>query len=189
MKHKLLFTCSACLFVISSFAQPNGNDKAQAAGRSNEASLNINFPFEGYLKDISNLGLGLEYGWSNGRFGKMIPVPSKPIGFTYNAGIDYYFGQKEDVGMNSYKYEGTTYFHVYGGAIFNPCNRGNISLTAGPGVELYNGNAEFGFGVNLSGSYYICNCGNFGISPNITLMKQGSSEVVVSGGLKVKLTF
>jgi hypothetical protein len=33
----------------------------------------------------------------------------------------------------------------------------------------------------------MCGCGNFGLSPNITLMKQGSSDAVVSGGIKMKL--
>ncbi len=189
MKRKLFLSIASCSFIITSFAQQNSDDNPQSTARSNEVSLNINLPFSGYLKDISNFGLGLEYRWSNGRFGRMPALPSKPIGFTFNTGVDYYFGQKEDVGSYSYKYEGTTYFHAYGGIIYNPCKRGNISLTAGPSLELYDGNSEFGFGLNLSGSYYMCGCGNFGISPNVTLMKQGSSEAVVSGGVKVKLAF
>lgn len=174
--------------IFSGYAQDD-KDKPQIYGRSNQLSLNVNIPLGGYLKDISNIGIGLEYGWSKGRFGKMTSLPSKPVGFTFNIGIDYYFGQKEKVGNYSYKYEGTTYFHTYGGVIYNPCKMGYISLTAGPSLELYDGNSEFGFGVNLSGSYYLCKWSNIGISPNITFMKQGSSEAVFSGGIKLNYTF
>ena len=189
MKKITTLTVIAGLLCCHAYSQPENIDKTSVKGRSTELSLNINFPVSGYLKNISNISIGAEYSWSKERFGNMTIKPANLIGFTFNAGVDYFFGEKEELGTYSYKYDGTTYLHAYGGAIYNPCNRGNIRLTAGPSLELYSGESEFGFGVNLSGSYYLCRCGNFGITPNFTLMKQGSSEAVTVAGVKFNYVF
>lgn len=164
------------------------NNKPTVKGSNHQLSLNVNTPMGGYLKDISNIGFGIEYGWSKGRFGKMHSRPEKPVSFTFHAGIDHYLGQKEKVGNDSYKYKGITYFHLFGGAIYNISNIENIILTTGPSLELYDGKTEFGFGVNLSVSFYLNKCRNMGITPNITFMKQGKSEAVFSGGFRLNYT-
>jgi hypothetical protein len=164
MRKKFFAIIAGNFLICAALAQPGSDEKNHAKGRNNDVSLHLNYPFGGYLKDISNFGTGIEYAWSQGRFGRMSAKPSKPVGFTFNLGIDYYFGEKEKYGNNTVKYKGTTYLHAYGGAIYNPCNTGNISLAAGPAVELYDGNSEFGFGINLSGTIYPFKCGNYGIN-------------------------
>jgi hypothetical protein len=188
MKKILLFAITANLFVNTTMSQPKNEEKGQQ-GQSNEVSLNFDLPVSGYLKDISSFGIGAQYAWSNHHFGKMSSIPESPFGFTFNAGTDYYFGKKQSSGIYSIKYDGTTYLHAYGGGIFNPCDRGNISLTAGPSLELYNGDSQFGFGVNLSGSLYFNKCGRFALSPDFTFMKQGSSDPIYVAGLRCDLSF
>ena len=184
----LMIILTSILF-YNAAAQPESDNKPQVRGKSNQVSLNLNIPFEGYLKDISNFGIGIQYEWSKKRFGSMTSKPAKLIGFTFNIGADHYFGEKESIGMYSVKYKRTSYLHAYGGAIYNPCTGGNLSLTAGPTIELYDGNSEFGFGVNLSGGFYMSKCRNIGITPNTSLMKQGSSEAVFAGGVRLNYTF
>ena len=180
---------SACFFIQLGIAQPKNSEKPKSAGRSNDVSLNFNTPVGGYLKDISNFSMGATYSWSKERFGNMPSVPARTIGFTANIGVDYYFGEKENYYNQTVKYKGTTYLHAYGGAIYNPCAGGNIILTTGPSLEIYNGNSQFGFGVSLTGSIYFSKCRDIGISPNIIVMKQGNSEAVFAGGLGFNMAF
>ena len=71
--------------------------------------MNLNIPLLGYLKDVSNIGIGSSYSWSKERFGKMSTAPSKPVGFTFNAGADHFFGEKETIFNQTVKYGAITY--------------------------------------------------------------------------------
>lgn len=185
----LMLSFSVCFFIQYGISQPENSEKTKSAGRSNAVSLNFNTPVGGYLKDLSNFSMGATYSWSKERFGNMSSVPTRTIGFTANIGVDYYFGEKETYYNQTVKYKGTTYLHAYGGAIYNPCAGGNIILTTGPSLEIYNGNSQFGFGVNLSGSISFSKYRNFGISPNIFVLKHGNSDVLFAGGLGINMTF
>ena len=159
-------------------------DTSQPDKRNTEVSLNFIFPFNGFLKNISNLGIGAQFSWSEGRFGRMSSVPSRKFGFTFNAGLDYFFGKRDSYNV---RYKATKYFHAYGGVIYNICNRGNFSLTTGPSLELYRGVSAIGFGINLSGNYYFSKCWNLG--PTIILMKQANFDPVIAAGIGLTFAF
>lgn len=166
-------------------AQTNATDKAASKGRNNKLALNFSFPVAGYLKYISNMGIGAAYSWSKERFGKLASLPTKAVGFTFNIGIDYFIGEKEKNLNQAIKYGGTTFLHAYGGAVYNLDRMSNIKLTSGPNLEIYKGASSFGFGANFSGSFYLFQNKNLGLSPNFSLMKQGKTEVVLAGGVGV----
>src|SRR5687767_14201352 len=159
---------------------------SQNTGKGNAISLGIDIPF-GDFSNTHGFGIGVDYAWSNDRFGKMTAKPAKPIGFTFNVGVDHYFGKDETVGSITYEYPNYTYLHAYGGIMHNPCTNGNISLTAGPILGLWDDNSEFGFGVNLGGSIGISD--NIAISPGIFLMKHSDSDAFYSATLRATFTF
>ena len=185
MQKKISFLCIAVLSAINTIAQPNG-DKKDYTGYSNSIGLSLSLPI-GDFSDTHSFGVGLNYSWSNDRFGKRSARPENPIGFTFNVGADYYFGKKENTGVYSYDYPGYTYFHAYGGIMHNPCTNGYIDLTAGPVLGLTDGNSDFGFGVNLGGSFGICR--NVGINPFFTLMKHSDSDPIYTFGVRGHYNF
>jgi hypothetical protein len=180
MAKNIFFTIAGCFLFLTGMPQP---------GKNHDAGIRISYPFAGYLKDISNMGLGAEYTWSKGRFGKLATMPSTQIGITFHTGLDYYFGEKETYGSHTVSYEGTTCLHAFGGFILNPCHNGYVSLTGGLVAELYDGNAEFGIGLKLSAGFYPFRSGNYGITPSLSFMKQGKSESVYAAGVKLHYAF
>ncbi|HYC40632.1 MAG TPA: hypothetical protein VEB63_09095 [Chitinophagaceae bacterium] len=181
MRTKTLFLITTLLAATSGFGQ-NGEN----TGKSNNIGFGISVPI-GDFSDTHSFGLGLNYSWSNHRYGKMTARPADPIGFTFNAGVDYYFGKKETVNMYTYDYPGYTYIHAYGGIMHNPCTNGFLELTAGPVLGLWDGNSEFGFGVNLGGSFGICR--SMGINPFFTLMKHSDSDPIYTFGTRIHYSF
>lgn len=184
MKKTFLFLSVVLLCAGTAKAQSKNN--GQNTGMSNSISAGFSIPFGDFSK-TNSFGIGAQYDWSNHRFGKMSAKPAAPIGFTFNAGLDYYFGKEETVGSVTYEYSNLTYIHVYGGVMHNPCTNGYISLTGGPVLGLWDGDSDFGFGVSLAGSIGISD--NIGISPSITLMKHSDSDPVYAGGIKVNFIF
>lgn len=176
----ILITAVGCILFLAAMPQP---------GKIHDAGMRISYPFAGYLKDISHIGLGAEYSWSKSRFGKLAAMPSKQIGITFHTGLDYYPGKKETYGSHTVKYKGTTYLHAYGGVILNPYNNGYFSLTGGPTAEIYSGKSELGFGIHLYAGFYPFRDGNYGLSPHLTFMKQGKSEAVYTAGIKLNYSF
>jgi hypothetical protein len=185
MQKKTAFLLMAALATIISFGQPNA-DKKEYTGYSNSIGLNLSLPL-GDFSNTHSFGLGLNYAWSNDRFGKRSARPENPVGFTFNAGVDYYFGKTETTGTYTYDYPGYTYFHAYGGIIHNPCTNGYIDLTAGPVLGVWDGGSEFGFGINLGGSFGICR--NFGVNPFVTLMKHSDSDPLYTIGIRGHYNF
>lgn len=173
--------------VMPAMAQPKEDSgQSHEKGKCNSLSLGPDIPFD-IFSDTHKYGPGLDYSWSNHRFGKLNVLPKKLIGFIFNSGIDYYFGKKENVAGYNYRYGGYSYLHAYGGAIYNPCKRGNISLTAGPALSLYAGNLTFEYGVNLAGSYYLNE--NIAITPMIVLMKHADADPLWAGTIRVTFSF
>ena len=177
----------SCLLTGPAIAQTkDAGKKDQPKGKANILSAGINIP----LGDFSNthvLGFGAEYFHSNHRFGSMKTKPVKAVGFIYSGGIDYYLGKKEKVSSYPYKYHGFTLLHGYGGVIYNPCKKGNISLITGPALGLSNGTAGFWWGVNLNGQYYFNE--KFAIAPGLIFMKQHLADGIWSATLRGSMTF
>lgn len=146
--------------------------------------MGLNIPF-GNFSATHSIGAGLEYSWSHHRFGLLSSTLFRVIGFTFNGGADYYKGKKENIGIYSYQYGNYIYLHSYAGIILNPGKKGNIIVTTGPAVGLYNNDAQFNFGVNLSGNYYFTK--NFAVTPAIMLMKESASDPIWAASLRASI--
>jgi hypothetical protein len=191
MKNIFGFLWVTGLMVTATMAQPK-ETALQNKGQRNNVSLNFDLPLGDFSKSYG-FGIGADYSWSKHRYGKMPLIPAVPFGFTFNIGGDYYIGKKVTIGTppytGSYDYGGYTYLHAYAGDIYNPCAKGNISLTAGPALGLSGGHSDFNIGIDLSGSIYLGNSGKFGITPNLTLMKQAGSDPLYTGGIRLNFSF
>jgi hypothetical protein len=170
---KTVFVFIAGIFAtIQLKAQPGKlGETNDSLGLNNIVCLGLNVPFAEFSETHFG-GMGLHYLWSHHRFGKSRVLSKKLIGFTAHGGIDYYFGKKETVAGYPYRYGGYLYLQAMAGAIYNfrkkdflnsapmtpdghSGGRGIISLTTGPTMGIYKGNADIGFGLNLDGSYYL----------------------------------
>jgi len=176
-----IFTSNAILAQADTTATPN-----YTKGKRNAVSFGINIPV-GEFSETHIGGISVNYSWSQYRFGRMKKLPKKLIGLSANSGIDYYFGKKENVAGYDFKYGSYLFLHVFGGAIYNPCKNGNITLTAGPAMDIYKGKADFGFGVNLNGNYYFND--RIGISPEAIYMKHNKANALWAISIKVTYNF
>jgi hypothetical protein len=137
-------------------------------GKNNASSFGINIPV-GEFSKTHFAGISLDYSWSHHRFGNLKALPKKLIELTANGGIAYYFGKKEMVAGYDYRYGGYLYLHAFAGAIYNPCKKGNITLTTGPSLGIYKGSADVGFGIKVGGSYSITD--KIALRPEIIFLK------------------
>lgn len=188
-KNRYQFLLFACLLAtLSATGQSkNGNNKTVPTGYTKTVSAGINIPF-GEFPQTHPFGVGAGISWSKHRFGLMDKKPSKPFGFIAEGGIDYYFGKNETIGPYPYDYNGFTFIHTYGGLIYNFCKRGNINITAGPGLGLENGFTSFWWGVNLGGAYYVNE--KIAIIPGIVFMKDFDSyDPLLSFSIKTGWAF
>jgi len=187
IKKIIIFFLLSAYTVIQVSAQSKADTvNTMTKGRNHSVSIGLNIPF-GDFSSTHNLGVGINYSWSKHRFGVLSAIPFKTIGFTFNIGVDYYLGKKETVGVYNYKYGNYSYLHTYGGIIFNPGRKGNISLAAGPAVGLYNGNTQFNVGINLSGNYYLNK--HIAVTPAILFMKESVSDPLWSASLRASIVF
>jgi hypothetical protein len=179
----------ACLvlssFIMMGIAAQSGEDdrRSHGKGKANAVSVSFDLPFA-VFSDTHRFGFGLDYSWSKHRYGRMNEELSKPIGFTCNAGVDYYTGKEDSYGFH---FTGYTIFHGYGGLIYNPGKKGNISLTTGPTLGIYGGVADLGVGVNLNGSYYLAK--NIAIAAGIIFMKHTDADPLWVGTLRASFAF
>ncbi len=180
---------AAYIFIIglliswTMFAQTGQSTTGTA---SNVVAAGIHIPF-GEFGETHLAGISLNYSWSQSRFGRMGVLPKKLIGFTTDAGIDYYLGKKEKTAGYYFKYGGYTYLHVAGGIIYNPCKKGNISLTTGPSVGIYKGSGNVGFRVGLNGSYYLNT--RLGLSPGVIFIKHREANALWAATLMASYNF
>ena len=180
-----LFSCMINAYVA--FGQSQRPIKHNhPSGKMNVVSIGANLPM-GNFSSTHIVGIVSEYAWSNHRFGQMDVKPVKPFGFIANAGIAYYFGKKETVSGYSYDYPGYDFLYIHGGVIYNPWKKGNINLTAGPALGIYNGNTQFNISSKLEGSYYFRE--KIGISPAIIVMKEHHADALWAASLKATMAF
>jgi hypothetical protein len=181
---KLCLLISICVAIHSS-AQQNKN-KVLPHGNSNSISVGANVAI-GNFWNTHPFGIGVAYSWSNHRFGETDSIPSCLFGFTGNAGIDYYFGKEESVGAFKYKYSNYIFFHTYGGVILTASKKISMELTTGPLLGLYKSTTQFGFALNLNGSFYVSQ--NMAITPSVQLFKLHRSDALYTGALKLTYCF
>ncbi len=109
----------------------------------------------------------------------------KRIAFTWNGGLAYYVGRKENVNGYSYKYPNFFFIHAFGGIRYHPVKRIDLNLTAGPGLGIYSGKPRFNPGSKLELGYRLCP--RFVIGPGIILIKEPGADPLWSTLLKVTL--
>jgi hypothetical protein len=180
---KTVFILIGCLSVIPRlFGQPD----TSWSRSGNTIVAGIHVPF-GEFSETHIAGISLSYAWSNNRFGKLKALPKKLIGFTADAGIDFYLGKKEKVAGYDFKNGSYISLAILGGAIYSPCKRGNIRLTAGPALGIYKGNADLGFGVNLDGSYYLNT--RIAITPGLIYLKHKEANALWAASVRASYNF
>ncbi len=189
MKRLLSFILLTGCIVISTTAigqskRPKNHN--HPSGKQHTVSIGANIPL-GNFSSTHFLGIATNCSWSNHRFGGMDVKPVKPLSFTANAEAAWYFGKKETSSGYPYKYQKYIFFHAFAGAVYNPWKKGNISLTAGPALGIYNGNTQFNIGCCLEGSYYFNE--NIAISPGIIMMKESGADPLWSASLKATMAF
>jgi hypothetical protein len=168
---------SLCLFLFSS------RSEAQQ-GSSHLLSLDLQVPV-GVFATSHFAGAGLNYSWSQHRFGNN--VLKKTPGFMLNGGADYYFAKKISTAGYPFTYGGYLYLHVMPGLIVNPWQNGNISLNAGPSIGLYKGNADWGLNTTIIGNYFLSD--KISIGPGISYKKHAQNYALWSGIVRVSFVF
>lgn len=103
------------------------------------------------------------------------------------AGIDYYFGKKESVAGYDYTYGGYLHLYSFGGVIYNPSKKGNITFTAGPVMNIYKGATDVGFGFILNGSSYFT--GKIAVTPGIMYTKYDKANALWAASCKATYIF
>lgn len=110
-------------------------------------------------------------------------VKEKKISFTYKAGFSYYFaGQKEIVNGFSIIYPAFWNGYGFGGVVYKPIKRLNITFAAGPAISRYHGATQFNLGAELN-AYYFIHC-NLSVGPTLHLVKEGGADGLWALGVK-----
>jgi hypothetical protein len=179
---KMFFTIlSILLITLNIAAQDDKKPEDHSGGRDHLVSLDLHVPL-GVFARSQFAGAGLSYSWSHHRFGSYISSP-KLIGFTFNAGGDYYFGRSIQTAGHPFQYGGYFYTYFHAGIISNPKPNLNLWLTAGPTLGIYKGNADMGAGVNFFGSYYFRK--NLSIGPGVTYKKHPDADALWTGTVRL----
>jgi hypothetical protein len=131
-------------------------------------------------------GIGLNYGVFHSRY--RIYVFKKYIGFTANAGVDYYLGKKTEVADHDFNYGGYGYGYIQAGVVTGITKKTGMSLTAGPAMGLYKGNTEFGWNASMIVVWHISNS-RFLIGPGITVKKQKETDALWAIAFRTSYSF
>jgi len=186
MKKILFFVLVCCSTKFSAAQSTDSTTKKKAPGKQQAVSAGISIPLGDFASTHIG-GIAVEYSRSDHRFGKLTTTPSRKMGLLLEAGLAYYFGKKETVSGYPYDYPGYYFLHVYPGLLYNPCKNGNISLSAGPALGLYNGDLKFNIGAKLQGTWYINE--KTGITPGILVMKESGADPLWAASLKATMAF
>lgn len=174
---KIFFLFSISIATLSLRAQTaNETASSNTQGVNNLVSFDIYVPVSVFSQSHV-AGISLNYSWSNGRYGMNVS-PKKIIGFTLNAGADYYFGKKTETAGYDFNYSNYFYLYVMPGLLFNPFSNGNISLLAGPSMGVYKNNVDWGFTAAVNGNYYLTK--NISVGPGISYKKHTETDALWS---------
>jgi hypothetical protein len=157
------------------------NVKAQSKDMNMALSFGAIVPI-GSFSSTHIAGLRAEYAPARHVFGL---VRLKKFALTYNGGLAYYLGKKETVSSYPYKYPNYLFIHAFGGVLYKLVKKTEITLTAGPGIGIYDGNTRFNLGSQLEISYHINN--KWGIGPGIVFMKEKGADPLWSVVLKTTI--
>jgi hypothetical protein len=181
----MFFTILSILLITLNIAAQDGKKLSHPVGQNHLVSLDLHIPV-GVFAGSHFAGAGINYSWSHHRFGNNISA-SKLIGFTFNAGGDYYFGRRVKTAGYPFQYGGYIYTYLLAGVISNLKPDLNLSLTAGPTIGIYKGNTDMGAGVNLLGNFYFKK--NLSIGPGVTFKKHPGTDGLWTGTVRLSYVF
>ena len=182
---RIVFTAILVLLIVLNSIAQAGEYKLRPPGESQLVALDLHLPL-GIFARSQFAGAGLNYSWSNRRFGVDVEK-AKLIGFTANAGGDYYFGRRIRTVGHPFEYGGYLYGWLMVGIIANPWTFTHLTLTAGPTVGIYKGNADMGMGVNLFGNYFLNK--KIAVGPGITYKKHPDTDGLWTGSARISYIF
>jgi len=182
---RIVFTAILVLLIVLNVFAQAGEYKLEPPGQCQLVSLDLHLPL-GIFARSQFAGAGLNYSWSNRRFGTDV-TKAKLIGFTANAGGDYYFGRRIRTAGHPFEYGGYLYAWLMAGIIANPWTFTHLTLTAGPTVGIYKGNADMGMGVNLFGNYFLNK--KIAVGPGITYKKHPDTDGLWTGSARISYVF
>lgn len=181
MKKYTFFFLFAGFIALQAGAQSATPSGYHPKGKSHQAIFTASLPL-GVFADSHIPGVGLAYSWSHHRFGDSVNA-RKIIGFTAQAGFDYYIGRKETTAGYSFRYNNYLYAHVMPGIICNPSSKTNITLLAGPALGIYKESSSLAFGVSLSGAYHFNN--RMSVGPVALYRKHAEVDALWAAGLRL----
>ncbi len=174
---RLAFVVLFTIFFLQASAQTNDVEMKVKADKGFSLSASLLIPV-GEFSDTHVLGFGVAIAPS----AQQLSLFRKPkIGFTYNAGFDYYLGKNVTVSSYPYKYPGYFFIHAFAGAIYNPTKEFDIKLTAGPALGIYNGKTNFNIGSKLNLNYHFNN--TIAIGTGLNMMKESGADPIWSVSL------
>jgi len=181
MKKYTFFLLFAGFLALQAGAQSKISPGYRPKGKSQQAIFTASLPV-GVFGDSHLPGFGLAYGWSHHRFGDSVNAP-KIIGFTAQAGLDYYIGKKVTTAGYGFRYNNYFYVHAMPGIICNPSPKTNITLLAGPALGIYKESSSLGVGVSLSGAYHFNN--RMSLGPVALYRKHADADALWAAGLRL----
>jgi len=187
MKKQLFFLIFSCLLYTGAAAQSTDQIAAKTASKSgiNAIAFGLSFPV-GVFSHSHSIGAVIDYSWSRHRFGENIPA-AKPIGFIINAGADYFIGKRTTTTGYEFRYGNYLNLYAMPGIICNPIAKGNISLTTGPALSIYKGNANGGISVGMFGNYWLTK--NIAIGSGTIYRKHLKEKAMWSVAIRVSYAF
>jgi hypothetical protein len=157
----------------------------QIKGTQNLIGFGFFFPV-GAFAQTHFAGAGLDYSWSPYRFGRNITL-DKSFGFIVNGGISYYAGKRITTEGYESSYGGFMNVYAMPGIMYNPLKNGTFSLTAGPALNIYKGEASAGFGVSLLSNYFLSE--NVTIGPGLVYKKHPDTDALWAITIRVAHNF
>lgn len=186
MKKHTFFFLFALFFGLQAIAQSIAPSSGyRLKGKNRQAVFSASLPV-GVFGDSHLPGIGLAYSWSHNRFGDSVNV-RKIIGFTAQAGLDYYLGKKVTTAGYAFRYNNYFYVHVMPGIICNPSPKTNISLLAGPALGMYKESSSLGFEVSLSGAYHFNH--RMSLGPVALYRKHAEVDALWAAGARLSYAF
>lgn len=169
IKKSLFLLFFNCFIFLLANSQSNSNNKAKKIDLRIDVSAALHLPV-GSFASTHKLGFGIDVSPSYHTFGLLSKVK---IAFTYNGGIAYYPGKKETVSGYPFDYPGYFFIHAFAGGLLIPSNKVDVSLTAGPALGIYDGNARFNLGSRLGMNYHLK---KILVGPGIIIMKEKGTD-------------
>ncbi|MET0463555.1 MAG: hypothetical protein ABW007_10385 [Chitinophagaceae bacterium] len=178
----VLLSLGVCL-AVSSSAQSSASKLQHPGGTNQQIALNVSLPF-GRFAESHAAGVGLSYNWSHHRFGDNINA-RKLIGFTAQAGFDYFFGKNDTLLGHTFKNRNAMYVQVMPGIIYNPGAKTAIMLLAGPSLGIYNDASSISFSAGLNCTYHISPTISAG--PSLVLRKHEYVDIYWTAGIGARI--